>query len=126
MSNIDLELQAGIVHGDLCGGNILLASDAAAGPHGFIAKVCCVLAASFTFSRLRRGRHERRTRLSLRFPSRTPSSTAACSAESRLPSRCGLLAEPCYVACITIQMQIHSLGWLHGESYICRRLRISG
>jgi len=33
-------LQAGIVHGDLCGGNILLASDEAAGPHGFIAKVC--------------------------------------------------------------------------------------
>ena len=33
-------LQAGIVHGDLCGGNILLASDEAAGPHRFSAKVC--------------------------------------------------------------------------------------
>jgi len=35
-----LASQAGIVHGDLCGGNILLASDASAGPHGFVAKVC--------------------------------------------------------------------------------------
>lgn len=31
---------AGIVHGDLCGGNILLTTDDSAGPLGLTAKVC--------------------------------------------------------------------------------------